>query len=210
MYLLRYFQEESATRDSGILVEDAPVIRTASLKKLKSNKKKWFVLTGTTPSSPARLEYYDNERKWKSKAAPKRSIVLEKCFNINRKLDTRDSRNKFVIALYTLDDCVSIVFDTEMELNDWLDQLLTLQQGKFGNIDGRKPMPNYEHVFTVTVKNFTPEENNFTPVNHLLGQQRSVFERSKHLCWPHSRYPVLASPQLETIIKNGKKYFPSE
>ena len=165
-------------------MEDAPVIRTAFLKKLKSNKsnkKKWFVLTGTTPSNPARLEYYDNERKWKSKAAPKRSIILEKCFNINRKLDTRDSRNKFVIALYTLDDCVSIVFDTEMELNDWLDQLLTLQQGRFGNIDGRRPMPNYEHVFTVTVKNFTPEENNFTPVNHLLGQQRSVFEGSKHL-----------------------------
>lgn len=180
-------QEENATRDSGILVEDAPVIRTAFLKKLKSNKsnkKKWFVLTGTTPSNPARLEYYDNERKWKSKAAPKRSIILEKCFNINRKLDTRDSRNKFVIALYTLDDCVSIVFDTEMELNDWLDQLLTLQQGRFGNIDGRRPMPNYEHVFTVTVKNFTPEENNFTPVNHLLGQQRLCVTTNSVMFFP--------------------------
>lgn len=165
-------QEENPARDSGILVEDAPVIRTASLKKLKGNKKKFFVLTDTTSTCPARLEYYDNERKWKSKAAPKRSIVLEKCFNINRKLDTRDSRNRFVIALYTLDDCVSIVFETENELNDWLDQLLTLQQGKHGNIDGRKPVPNYEHMFTVIVKNFTPEENNFTQVNHLLGQQR--------------------------------------
>ena len=74
------------------------------------------------------MEYYDNERKWKSKATPKRTIILEKCFNINRKCDTRDARNKFVIALYTLDDCVSIVFDTENELNEWLDILLTLQQ----------------------------------------------------------------------------------
>ena len=165
-------QEDSGTRDSEILMEDAPVIRAASLKKLKSNKKKWFVLTGSSSTTSAKLEYYDNERKWKSKAAPKRQIVLEKCFNINRKLDTRDSRNKFVISLYTLDDCVSIVFETENELNDWLDQLLTLQQGKYGNIDGRKPVPNFEHVFTVNVKHFSPDENNFTQVNHLLGQQR--------------------------------------
>ena len=130
------------------------------------------MLTDTTASSPARLEYYDNERKWKSKANPKRSIVLEKCFNINRKCDTRDSRNKFVIAIYTLDDCVSIVFETENELNDWLDILLTLQQGKYGSMDGRKPVPNFEHMFTVMVKNFKPDENNVTPVDHLLGQQR--------------------------------------
>ena len=127
---------------------------------------------GAVRANPARLEYYDSERKWKSKAASKRQIVLEKCFNINRKLDTRDSRNKFVISLYTLDDCVSIVFETENELNDWLDQLLTLQQGKYGNIDGRKPVPNFEHVFTVNVKHFSPDENNFTQVNHLMGQQR--------------------------------------
>ena len=170
--IIMELQEEGSTRDSGILMEEAPIIRSASLKKLKSNKKKWFVLTGSTPATPARLEYYDNERKWKSKATPKRQIVLEKCFNINRKLDTRDSRNKFVISLYTLDDCVSIVFETENELNDWLDQLLTLQQGKYGNIDGRKPVPNFEHVFTVTVKHFSPDENNFTQVNHLMGQQR--------------------------------------
>ena len=78
-------QEENSTRDSGILMEEAPVIRAASLKKLKSNKKKWFVLTGSTPGTPARLEYYDNERKWKSKAASKRQVVLEKCFNITYK-----------------------------------------------------------------------------------------------------------------------------
>ena len=96
-----------------------------------------------------------------------------------------------MISLYTLDDCVSIVFETEPELQvgalccglvqlcltflqDWMDQLLTLQQGKAGNIDGKKPVPNFEHVFTVNVKTFTPEENNFTRVHHLMGQHRST------------------------------------
>ena len=127
---------------------------------------------GPTAVEPARLEYWDNERKWRAKTPPKRSIVLQKCFNINRKLDTRDSRNKIVIAIYTLDDCVSIVFETENELSDWLDQLLTLQQGKAGNLDGKRPVPNYEHMWNVTVKAFTPEENNFTQVEHLKGPQR--------------------------------------
>jgi len=165
-------QEETAGKDAGLNMVEPPVIRAAHLKKLKSNRKKWFVLHGATATTSAKLEYYDSERKWRSKAPPKRSIILEKCFNINRKQDTRDSRNKLVIALYTLDDCVSIVFETENELNDWLDQLLTLQQGKAGNIDGKKPVPNFEHMWTVNVKSFSPEENNFTRVNHLMGQQR--------------------------------------
>lgn len=118
------------------------------------------------------MEYWDSERKWRAKAPPKRSIILAKCFNINRKLDTRDSRNKIVIAIYTLDDCVSIVFETENDSIDWLDQLLTLQQGNSGNLDGKRPVPNYEHMWNVTVKSFTPEENNFTQVDHLKGSQR--------------------------------------
>lgn len=165
-------QEETSGKDAGLTMVEPPVIRAAHLKKLKSNRKKWFVLHGATAATSAKLDYYDNERKWRSKAPPKRSIILEKCFNINRKQDTRDSRNKLVIALYTLDDCVSIVFETENELNDWLDQLLTLQQGKAGNIDGKKPVPNFEHMWTVNVKSFSPEVDNFTPVNHLMGQQR--------------------------------------
>ena len=67
---------------------------------------------------------------------------------------------------------MSVVFETENELSDWLDQLLTLQQGKSGNVDGKRPVPNYEHMWNVTVKAFTPEENNFTQVDHLKGPQR--------------------------------------
>jgi len=168
--------QEEATGNAGSLGREEPqVIRQASLRKFTSRngvRKKWFVLFGPTTTEPARLEYWDNERKWRAKTPPKRSIVLQKCFNINRKLDTRDSRSKIVIAIYTLDDCMSVVFETENELSDWLDQLLTLQQGKSGNVDGKRPVPNYEHMWNVTVKAFTPEENNFTQVDHLKGPQR--------------------------------------
>ena len=37
-------QEEAGGREGGLAEEDAPVIRSANLKKLKSNRKKWCVL----------------------------------------------------------------------------------------------------------------------------------------------------------------------
>jgi len=168
-------QEEAGVGAGSLGKEEPPVVRQAALRKFTSRngvRKKWFVLFGPSATEPARLEYWDNERKWRAKTPAKRSIVLQKCFNINRKLDTRDSRSKIVIAIYTLDDCMSIVFETENELIDWLDQLLTLQQGKAGNVDGKRPVPNYEHMWNVTVKAFTPEDNNFTQVDHLKGPQR--------------------------------------
>jgi hypothetical protein len=42
---------------------------------------------GATSSSPAKLVYYDSEQKHRAKNPPRREIVLEKCFNINRKQD---------------------------------------------------------------------------------------------------------------------------
>lgn len=35
-------------------------------------KKKFFVLRGDSPDIPARLEYYDSEKKWKANHPPKR------------------------------------------------------------------------------------------------------------------------------------------
>lgn len=108
-------------------------------------KKKFFVLRAGSESGPARLEYYDNEKRMKSN--PKRSIVLQACFNINKKLDPK---HKLAIALYTKDDCFSIVPETEAELEEWLTWLLALQQGhvtREGNITTidkeAKPKPHF-------------------------------------------------------------------
>jgi len=151
---------------------DPPIVRFGYLRKLKTNRRKWFVLFGPTPTQPARLAYYENEKKWKVRGTPKREIILEKCFNINRKQDTKDSRDRWVIALYTLDDCVSVLFETEAELNDWLDQLLTLQQGKRGNVEGKKPKPTYEHMWQVSIKSFKPDAGNNGVFPTFLGPHR--------------------------------------
>lgn len=88
-------------------------------------KRRFFVLYVESEATEARLEYYSSEKKWRSGAEPRRSIVLKKCLNISRKLH---AKQKNVIALYTQNDCFSVVTETPEELELWLDDMLEIQK----------------------------------------------------------------------------------
>ncbi|XP_015176452.1 PREDICTED: insulin receptor substrate 1 isoform X4 [Polistes dominula] len=124
-----------------------PIVRSGHLKKLKTLKKKYFVLRGEAPGYPACLEYYDSKKKFESKHLPKRSILLHSCFNINKRVDTKQ---KHVIALYTKDECFCLILDNEKELNEWLKAMLLLQSGDVP--EGEQPRPTFEHVWQVTMQ----------------------------------------------------------
>lgn len=103
------------------------------LKKQKTMKKKYFVLVSNNGEKPARLEYYDSEKKCRSRFGhPKRSIVLKSCFHISQRLDTKQ---KFVIALYTKEDSFCIVMENENEMTKWLSSLQTLRQHEESEVD---------------------------------------------------------------------------
>lgn len=122
------------------------VVLQGYLKKLKTMKKKYFVLLSDSGEKSARLEYYDSEKKFRSRFGhPKRSIVLKSCFHINRRLDTKQ---KFVIALYTRDDSFCIVLENENELNKWLKALLTLHREEEAEVDlPRTNFGEYNDIF---------------------------------------------------------------
>ncbi|XP_011868886.1 PREDICTED: mucin-12 isoform X3 [Vollenhovia emeryi] len=124
-----------------------PVIRCGHLKKLKTMKKKYFVLRGEGPGCFACLEYYDSKKKFENRQPPKRSILLHSCFNINKRGDTK---HKHVIALYTKDECFCLILDSEKELDEWLKAMLRLQSGDVP--DGEQPRPTFEHVWQVTMQ----------------------------------------------------------
>ncbi|XP_071558301.1 uncharacterized protein Chico isoform X3 [Temnothorax nylanderi] len=124
-----------------------PVIRCGHLKKLKTMKKKYFVLRGESPGCFACLEYYDSKKKFENRQPPKRSILLHSCFNINKRGDTK---HKHVIALYTKDECFCLILDNEKELDEWLKAMLRLQSGDVP--DGEQPRPTFEHVWQVTMQ----------------------------------------------------------
>lgn len=113
-------------------------------------KKKFFVLHKESSGGPCRLEYFDSEKKFRSGAAAKRSVNVKTCFNINKRTDTKQ---KFAIALFTKDDCFTVVCDNEKEQDEWLTALLELQQGDLLEGSDEKPKPTFEHIWQVNIKN---------------------------------------------------------
>lgn len=143
---------KDTSRGSGVvsLAEQATDIqKTGYLRKLKTMKKKFFVMRKESEAGPARLECYDSEKKWKAGVLPKRTIALRSCFNINRRAD---AKQRHVLALYTRDDSYALVAENETELDAWLTELLRLQHGS-SDLDGdARPKPIFEHVWQVNVK----------------------------------------------------------
>nr|XP_050026814.1 insulin receptor substrate 2-A-like isoform X2 [Dermacentor andersoni]XP_054922204.1 insulin receptor substrate 2-A-like isoform X2 [Dermacentor andersoni]XP_054922205.1 insulin receptor substrate 2-A-like isoform X2 [Dermacentor andersoni] len=143
---------KDSSRGSGVvsLAEQAMDIqKTGYLRKLKTMKKKFFVMRKESEAGPARLECYDSEKKWKAGVLPKRTVVLRSCFNINRRAD---AKQRHVLALYTRDDSFALVAENEAELDEWLTEMLRLQHGS-SDVDGdARPKPLFEHVWQVNVK----------------------------------------------------------
>lgn len=97
------------------------VVRHGHLRKLKTMKKKFFVLRAETLECSARLEYYESEKKFKSGALPRRVLPLKGCYNIMRRLDLKQ---KHVIALFTSEEQFCIVAENEQDLHGWLSAIL--------------------------------------------------------------------------------------
>lgn len=128
------------------------VVLQGYLKKQKTMKKKYFVLVSDNGDKPARLEYYDSEKKCRSRFGhPKRSIVLKSCFHISRRLDTKQ---KFVIALYTKEDSFCIVLESEMDMSRWLDALQILHRINENVEMPRTTFGEYFVVFVCTARFF--------------------------------------------------------
>ncbi|XP_045478427.1 insulin receptor substrate 1 isoform X10 [Harmonia axyridis] len=125
------------------------ILRTGYMKKIKTGRRKWFVLRKETQEAQARLEYYDSEKKYQSGIAPRKSIIMKTCFNINQ---LSDPKHKHVIALYTKDECLKLAIDDKQEADEWFKDLLLMQQGE-DLPEGQVPRPTFAHVWEVLLVN---------------------------------------------------------
>lgn len=108
---------------------DAYIVLQGNLKKLKTNKRRYFVLFRESADQQSRLDYFESEKKFRNKyAVPKRSIVLKSCFHIDQR---RDTKHKYVISLYTKDDCFGLVMDSEEDMGRWLNAMKELHSDQF-------------------------------------------------------------------------------
>ena len=100
-----------ATMTSDILLK-------GNLRKAKSWSKRFFVLRD---GSPAKLEYYENEKKWKSNnGKPKRRFNLERPWNIGKKKDTK---HEFLIVIFTEEEYLSMAAENSEVQEQWLNAL---------------------------------------------------------------------------------------
>ncbi|XP_027888371.1 insulin receptor substrate 1-B [Xiphophorus couchianus] len=133
------------------------VQKSGYLRKHKSMHRRFFVLKAASEHGPARLEYYENEKKFRSKSpVPKKVLNLETCFNINKRAD---SKNKHMIVLYTRSESFAIAADSEEVQNEWYQAMLDLQcncktpedYGSSGECSSPSPIPTFKEVWQVKV-----------------------------------------------------------
>ncbi|XP_026733126.1 insulin receptor substrate 1-B isoform X7 [Trichoplusia ni] len=122
------------------------VVRQGHLRKLKTMKKKYFVLRAETPECSARLEYYESEKKFRAGASPRRVLPLKSCYNIMRRLDLKQ---KHVIALFTREEQFCIVAENEQELHAWLTAILKQHRTDDASDELLHPI---QHVWQVYVQ----------------------------------------------------------
>lgn len=101
------------------------VRKSGYLRKQKSMHRRYFVLRAASERGPARLEYYESEKKFRGKApVPKKAVALETCFNINKRAD---SKNKHMIVLYTRAESFSLAAENEADQDEWYQAMVDLQ-----------------------------------------------------------------------------------
>ncbi|XP_037321083.2 insulin receptor substrate 2-like [Pungitius pungitius] len=99
------------------------VKRCGYLRKQKHGHRRFFVLREPTERSPACLEYYESEKKWRNKSAAKRLITLDSCLCVNKRAD---AKHRHLIALYTKDEYFAVAADSEQEQESWYEVLTDL------------------------------------------------------------------------------------
>ncbi|XP_053329548.1 insulin receptor substrate 4 [Spea bombifrons] len=169
--VLSQVQEECVTDSSAAALTSAPgeddVRKRGYLRKQKHGHKRYFVLRSQSHLGPARLEYYDNEKKFRSSqragggagCPPKRVIPLYLCFTVSRRAD---AKNKHLLALYTKDEYFAMVAESEQEQDAWYQALSELiNENKKACLDTEELEENYgalragtlfKEVWQVTVK----------------------------------------------------------
>nr|XP_046236344.1 insulin receptor substrate 1-B isoform X2 [Scatophagus argus] len=133
------------------------VRKSGYLRKQKSMHRRYFVLRAASERGPARLEYYESEKKFRGKApVPKKAVALELCFNINKRAD---SKNKHMIVLYTRAESFAIAAENEADQDEWYQAMVDLQcksknptdSGAAGDYGVPNPGPAFKEVWQVKV-----------------------------------------------------------
>nr|XP_033781490.1 insulin receptor substrate 1-B-like isoform X2 [Geotrypetes seraphini] len=136
----------------------ADVKKCGYLRKQKSSRRRFFVLRGASAQGPARLEYYESEKKFRAGggggAPPRRSVPLEGALAVNKRAD---ARHRFLLVLYGRDSSFGVAADGEEEQQQWHAALQELLCGGTGPAENGQygipaPGPAFKEVWQVSLR----------------------------------------------------------
>ncbi|XP_029463476.1 insulin receptor substrate 4 [Rhinatrema bivittatum] len=209
--LTRTASGSAPVQEEAAAAGDDDVRKCGYLRKQKHGHKRFFVLREQSRLGPARLEYYDSEKKFRGGGSgagrgaaaqacpPKRLIPLSQCFTVSRRAD---AKSKHLIALYTKDEYFAMVAESEPEQDAWYRALSELLgDGRRGRPDAGddeedaldegsgalRPGAVFREVWQVHVKpKGLGQSKNLAGVYRLCLSSKSV-----HLLKPNSDVPCL-------------------
>ncbi|XP_075062289.1 insulin receptor substrate 1-like [Mixophyes fleayi] len=97
------------------------------LRKQKSMRRRYFVLRSPGARGPARLEYYESEKKFRladGSGDPRGAVVLEEAFGVNKRAD---AKRRHLLVLYTRDGGLCVSAEGEEEQEAWYQAIQELQ-----------------------------------------------------------------------------------
>ncbi|KAM9312409.1 insulin receptor substrate 1-like [Gastrophryne carolinensis] len=126
------------------------------LRKQKSMRKRYFVLRAPGERGPARLEYYENEKRFRlaeGSGGARGLVNLEEAFGVNKRAD---AKRRHLLVLYTRDSGLCVSADGEEEQEAWYQAIVELQaQVRSLSTSGDAsawPTPAFREVWQVSVR----------------------------------------------------------
>ncbi|XP_072906117.1 LOW QUALITY PROTEIN: insulin receptor substrate 1-like [Hemitrygon akajei] len=186
---------------------DGDVRKCGNLRKCKSLHRRYFVLRAASERGAARLEYYESEKKFRrGGAGPKRALPLHSCFNVNKRAD---SRSKYLLAIYTRDECFSVAADSPQEQDSWYQAIVELlAPGTVPNIFFKKIARRFGPSGTGTPPTASPPPRTLNPSAapahfgaHITHSNSQIFPPSRkgHVENGDSNYSVAPGPAFKEV-----------
>ncbi|XP_042330836.1 insulin receptor substrate 1-like isoform X2 [Sceloporus undulatus] len=126
------------------------------LRKQKSHRRRYFVLRCGSERGPARLEYYENEKKFRTGGPcprPKRVFPLASALNVNKRAD---ARHRYLIVLYGRDGTFGVAAENAEQQQTWYTAMMELrrkgQESSGGDPHALGPGLAFQEVWQVSLR----------------------------------------------------------
>ena len=130
------------------------LIKTGWIKKYKTKKSKYFVLSKDSTGS-VYLEYFESEKKSRLPSSPcnsSRTINITDTFYIQKRVQMIKNKHEYIVDIFTRTDVFVLLFDDETDQVTWFDAIIKEKTDWFkSHRNDSMPERLFEHSFGMLI-----------------------------------------------------------